>query len=117
MEKNRRWVYGVSHFANALDNAMEACMQLPEDARYIDLTIRSTAQYWFISIENPVLHDVDVRRLFQKNGSYTSKTDTDQHGIGTYNMKHTVERNNGILQAHCQDQHFTLEIMIDKSGC
>ena len=101
-------------FANALDNAIEGCLQLPEDQRAIVMSIRATEQYWFIAIENPVLEDVDVEKLFLKDGGFSSKAAPEQHGIGTYNMKRTVEAYGGVLKAVCQDHRFTLEIMIDK---
>ena len=102
-------------FANALDNAIESCQQMPAEERFINMSIRSTEQYWFISIENPVLKDVDIQQLFLKDGGYTSKSDTGQHGIGTYNMKQTVEHYGGILKATCENHRFTLEIMIDNT--
>ncbi len=102
-------------FANALDNAIEACQQLPPEDRNITMTIKSTDSFWFIAIENPVLKDVDTQKLFQKTGGFSSKANAEQHGIGTYNMKDTVESNGGILKATCQNKLFTLEIMIDKT--
>ena len=103
-------------FGNALDNAIEACQQLPPEKRYITMNIKSTLQFWFVSIENPVARPVDTGKLFQKNGGYTSKANASKHGMGTYNMKNTVESNGGILKAACSENVFTLEIMIDKSS-
>lgn len=103
-------------FANAIDNAIEACLKLPESDRYIRMNIRSTAQYWFISVVNPTAEQVDTKQLFQKKGGYTSKTDKERHGIGTYKMRQTVEAYGGVLKAEAQDQAFILEIMIDKSS-
>lgn len=103
-------------FANALDNAIEACERLPQDQRQITMAIKATTQYWFVRIENPVLEPVDTKRLFKKKDGYTSKANPEQHGMGTYNMKHTVEANGGILRAEYANNRFTLEIMIDKSS-
>lgn len=101
-------------FANALDNAMEACEKLPENARYITMQIKATPQFWLVRIENPVKEKVNVGKLFQKEGSYTSKQQG-FHGLGTYSMKHTVESYGGMVRAECTDRQFVLEIMIDKS--
>ena len=79
------------------------------------MQICSTAQYWFITILNPVKEAVDTGRLFKKNG-YTSKIDQVRHGIGTYNMKYTVESNSAMLKAESTDEIFKLEIVIDKSS-
>lgn len=103
-------------FANALDNAIEACQQLPEDQRQITMTIRGTEQYWFVTVQNPAPTEVDTQQLCLKNGGFTSKADARQHGIGTYTMKTTVENYGGILKADCTDGIFTLEIMIDKGS-
>lgn len=105
-----------SVFANALDNAIEACQKVAPENRCISMRIKSTPQFWFVTVENPVAEAVDVSRLFQKNGGYTSKSDAEHHGIGTYNMKHTVESYGAMLKAEYQDQTFILEIMIDKSS-
>lgn len=101
-----------SVFANGLDNAIEACSQLPAEERSISMKIKSTPQFWFIRIENPVKEDIDVGMLFQKKGGYTSKSDARHHGIGTYSIKHTAETYGGIVNARCADRRFTLEIML-----
>jgi sensor histidine kinase regulating citrate/malate metabolism len=102
-------------FANAFDNAIEACQQLPPEKRQITMRIKSTDQFWFLTIQNPVKDDVDTKQLFQKNGGFTSKADAKLHGIGTYNMKRVVESYGGIMKAQCRNDVFSLEIMIDKA--
>ena len=103
-------------FANALDNAMEACQKVDPERRQISMSIKSTSQFWFITIENPVAEAVDTSKLFLKNGGYTSKANADKHGIGTYNMKYTVESYGAMLKAECDEETFKLEILIDKSS-
>ncbi len=105
-----------SVFANALDNAIEACEQIPAQQRLITMKLKATSQFWFVRIQNPVAKDVDVSRLFHEKGGYTSKSNSVQHGIGTYNMKRTVESYGGIVKAECKEKQFTLEFMIDKSS-
>ncbi len=105
-----------SVFANALDNAIEACEQLAEEQRRITMQLKAMPRFWFVRIENPVAEDVDVSRLFHEKGGYTSKSNTGQHGIGTFNMKRTVEAYGGVLKAECANQQFVLEIMIDKNS-
>jgi sensor histidine kinase regulating citrate/malate metabolism len=101
-------------FANAFDNAIEACEKLPQEDRFINLTIKATERFWFLTLQNPVQEKVNTKRLFMKNGGYTSKEDAKQHGIGTYNMKRVVESHGGMMKATCQDNVFALEIIIDK---
>lgn len=102
-------------FANALDNAMEASMRLPAMYRKINMEIKATAQFWMVRISNYVLENVQTEKLFQQIGGYTTKNESN-HGIGTYNMKRTVESYGGMIHARCADNMFTLEIMIDKSS-
>ena len=99
-------------FANAIDNAIEACQQVPEENRSIALKIKTTPQFWFVRIENPVKEDFDTSLLFHKQGGYTSKADSSRHGIGTYSIKYTAETYGGIVNAECKDSRFSLEIMI-----
>lgn len=103
-------------FANALDNAIEACTKLPPEQRSITMQIKATPKFWFVTLENPVAAPVDTRKLFQKSGGYTTKSDASRHGIGTYNMKRTVEAYGAMLNADCTDNYFKLEIMIDKNS-
>ena len=99
-------------FANALDNAIEACQQLPPAERYISINIRTAPQFWFVRIENPVIEDFDTGLLFQQQGGYTSKADSSRHGIGTYSIRHSTETYGGIVKAECENHRFCLEIMI-----
>jgi len=86
------------------------------EQRTITIKLKATSQFWFVRIENPVERNIDVTRLFQEKGGYTSKSNSGQHGIGTYNIKRTVESYGGILKAECKDMQFILEIIIDKSS-
>ena len=99
-------------FANAIDNAIEACQQVPEADRCITLKIKTAPQFWFVRIENPVKEDFDTSLLFHKQGGYTSKADSSRHGIGTYSIKYTAESYGGIVKATCENKLFSLEIMI-----
>ena len=103
-------------FANALDNAIEASRKVEPEKRSISMNIRSTPRFWLVTIKNSVAEKVDVSKLFQKNGGYTSKSDSAPHGIGTYNMKYTVESYGAMLKAECTEETFTIEIAIDKNS-
>lgn len=105
-----------SVFANALDNAIEACQKVTPEKRSISMKIKSTPQFWLVTIENAVAQAVDVSKLFRKNTGYTSKSNAARHGIGTYNMKYTVESYGAMIQAECTEEVFKLEIMLDKSS-
>lgn len=101
-----------SIFANALDNAIEASSAVNTEERFIKITIRSTSKLWLIRISNPVIQNVDTKKLF-KNG-FTTKKDKKHHGIGTFNIKRTVEKYGGVAEAECKDNIFSLEIVLPK---
>ena len=102
-------------FANALDNAVEACLKVERSQRRISVDIKSTPQFWFITIANTVEETVDTTKLFHKKGGYTSKSDPSKHGIGTYSIKQTAESYGAVVKAECLDHIFKLEIMIDRN--
>lgn len=104
-----------SVFANALDNAVEACCQMPEGERKISMTIRSADQFCLVNIQNSTKNNVDIRHLFDSRGGYTTKEKRENHGLGTYNIKRTVEKYGGMVSAKCENGIFTLELMIKKN--
>lgn len=103
-------------FANALDNAIESCMNMPADKRYISLSIKSSEQFRYIRIVNCVVGAVDTEKLFNESGGYTSKKHTSGHGMGTYSIRRTVEKYGGVVRAECTDSVFTLELIVNKSS-
>ena len=54
-------------------------------------------------------------QTMKQNGIH-SKADAASHGIGTYNMKYTVESYGAMIKAECTEEIFRLEIMLDKSS-
>jgi len=103
-----------SVFANALDNAAETCAKLPPEQRKITMSLKSTDCLRYVRIENPVAEAVDVSRLFNEMGGYTTKKQSANHGLGTYNMKRTTEKYGGIIRAECENGLFALELIINK---
>jgi uncharacterized membrane protein len=103
-----------SVFANAIDNAAEACMKLKEeDERYIHITFRKTEMQRVITIRNPAAENVDVKAL--NAGRYrTSKSDTARHGFGVRNIRRTVEKYGGMLSYACENREVTLTIVLMK---
>lgn len=101
-----------SIFANALDNAIEANSAVNTDERFIKITLKSTSKLRLIRISNPIIKNIDTKMLF-KNG-FTTKSHKKHHGIGTFNIKRTVEKYGGAVQAKCKDCMFTLEIVLPK---
>lgn len=104
-----------SVFANALDNAIEACMKITEEQlREIRVSLKHTNQFYFIEMSNTVQENVDCRRLLSSTISYTSKENQHLHGFGLQNMRRTVEKYGGVLRLDCQNQRFTVCFIISR---
>ena len=107
---------GLSHvdgcviLGNALDNALDACAQLPaEDAKNIFVASRFNNGFLFISISNPVKEDV----LIEGTTLPSSKKDKANHGIGLLSIRSAAEKYDGSLELSCEDLLFTTKIVLD----
>lgn len=97
-----------------LDNAIEAANQC-EKEKIVKIEIRDFKQRkcQILTIENTYTNkNVDINKLFE-NG-YTSKTeDTDNHGIGLWQVSKLVKKhNNVLLDTSKSDKYFTQELAI-----
>lgn len=91
---------------NALDNAIEACSDIPDSVITIDS--RETDFGCRINIGNPVKVEPQI-----KNGMIkTSKSDKNNHGFGLENIRRTVEKYNGFVKATCENKLFNLDIAL-----
>ena len=89
---------------NALDNAIEACREIPEAVIVIDS--KETPMGYRINISNPVKAEPQI-----KNGKVkTSKSDKKNHGFGLENISRTVEKYNGFVKVTCENKTFNLDI-------
>lgn len=103
-------------FANAMDNAIEACRKIPEEQeRKIQFQIRKTEQYYCIEIRNTVCEGEDHRKLLYSDIPATSKPNRHLHGFGMQNMKQTMEKYGGFLQMDYQEHQVTVSLMIPRS--
>ena len=105
-------------FANAIDNAIEACEKISEESkRWIKLTAKKTDHFLNINLDNSMVSEkngVSADNLFKGVGRKTSKKDKNLHGFGTINMKNTLEKYSGTLKAREEDNTFSLSIIIPR---
>jgi hypothetical protein len=96
---------------NALENAIEATVKLPEDERYINVFIKFTMKYpkqmLRIKIENSC---VDYTKKSRWEQFFTTKNDVENHGIGLSSIKAEVAKYNGSCDLSCENGVFTLDI-------
>ena len=87
---------------NALDNAIEACQDLPEGIeRLINVKCAVTRNIQVISISNPNIKERDLS---------TSKENKYEHGFGLNNIYKSVDRLGGEASISCMTPVFTLDI-------
>ncbi len=98
-------------FANALDNAVQACKKVQESGQHpakITLEVKRSHDILSIVIENTKKNDVVV-----ENGRLlSSKFDKHSHGFGIENIKMAVEKYQGIVSIEYTDDLFTLAISL-----
>lgn len=94
--------------ANSLDNAIEACLKLPQDTRYIEIETYVRNGYWLYKIKNSCL----FTQRGAKEKLVTTKQNQEQHGFGMLNIQNAVEKNNGTFQYEFTHNEFLLNIAI-----
>ena len=93
-------------FANAIDNAVEACVKQTKDRRKSVLKCKAQKGLFCMSVTNPV-PPFDEESL-QKESFATTKPDKENHGFGLKTMQEIVERYHGELELKTKDGIFEL---------
>lgn len=94
-----------SILSNALDNALNAQMPLPEGKRYIKVMIKNSDGKLLVSVKNPVGHKVvfaDGIPVAERRG----------HGYGTQSIRFLTERLGGNCQFSVQENVFILRVVL-----
>lgn len=98
-------------FANALDNAIEACLKLEKKQRKILLESKAQKGLFCLRVTNPSAPIQD----FPLSGSAksvrfpsTSKHDSEKHGLGFLSMHEIVTRHHGSLTWKAENETFEL---------
>ena len=95
-------------FGNALDNAIEASLPLPESERMIDLQVQQKAGLILIRVTNRFAGTMEAGAELPK----TSKADQDWHGFGLKSIRAVAEKYGGLMNLRGEDGVFTLRITI-----
>lgn len=95
-------------FANALDNAIQACSKLKPEERYIKFRASfANEQNLVISIENPCLGNIS----FDKDG-LPSVPRSKNHGIGLRSIQAVAKKYNGILACNLEGHIFYTRVIV-----
>lgn len=97
--------------SNAIDNAIEGCMNCKEQYIYIELNISQSNLK--IHIENSTLRQ-DKPHMFE---FMTTKPDKKNHGYGMKSMKAVVKKYNGIMNTVIDDGIFYLDTILYNVVC
>lgn len=91
---------------NLLDNAMEACMQLPEEDRFIRVYIDIIKKQLYISITNSTVGKV------KKSGERFLTSKEGNHGFGLLRIDSIVEKHGGFINRQSESGVFATEVML-----
>lgn len=82
---------------NTIDNAIDACLSLPEDKREISLRLKTHNNILFYEITNPY------------SSEHLHRVRSKEHGFGLRNLERCVEKYNGTVEINQKDGYFNLK--------
>lgn len=98
-----------SIFGNALDNAIECELKIPDkEKRLIHVTVSQQRNFLMIRLENYYEGELSA-----KEGIFaTTKKEKQFHGYGLKSIRYTVNKYDGALDIDTKDNWFNLKILI-----
>lgn len=101
-------------YANALDNAIEACRRTEESKRQIVLRSKAQKGLFCLGIQNPVPEtSTSILSHVSRDGTIpTTKTDKANHGVGLQSIREIVKRYGGLLEIKTENGMFDLFLYI-----
>ena len=107
---------GISDFelctvvSNLIQNAEEALKKEGIEKRYLWIEFGRMEGYVLMKIRNSIVRNSVI--LDKKNGiPKTTKRNKDEHGIGMYNIKETLEKNGGMLDIEVSMDEYSVMVM------
>lgn len=92
---------------NLFDNAIEACMQLPEEERLIRIYMEMKSTQLYMSFTNTTA----LKKQKKVSGRFLS-TKGSGHGYGLVRIDTIIERCQGYISRNSEDGAFTTEILL-----
>ena len=98
-----------SIFGNALDNAIECEMKIPEkEKRLIHVTVSRQKNFLILRFENYY----EEKLQYNEGALTTTKKEKEYHGYGLKSIKYTVDKYEGAVSIDTKDNWFDLKILI-----
>ena len=98
-----------SIFGNALDNAIECELKIPEkEKRLIHVTVSKQKQFLILRFENYCEETLQ----YQEGTPVTTKKEKEFHGYGLKSIQYTVNKYEGAVSVNLEDNWFELKILI-----
>lgn len=96
----------VSLFGNLLDNAIEACLLVEKEKRFINLKIEQKDSLLFIKIKN----SIDKAPIIKKGKIQSTKEKGKEHGYGLKNVQDIVDKYEGVMSLMAENHIFRVDI-------
>lgn len=94
-------------FGNILDNALEACERLqPDESSFINIQAGIVKKCFLIEAKNSMGRTEKYRKGF------SSKENSQEHGIGLLNIGDVIKKYNGAMQTETENGTFVISILI-----
>ena len=102
-------LYLLVALSNLIDNAIEHELEEPEELRHISLSIIQDVNNINITLENYISNSI----LESNPTLETTKSNTNEHGIGIMNTKTLINSMNGIIEFTEEGNSFFVQICCD----
>ena len=98
-----------SIFGNALDNAIECELKIPDkEKRLIHVSVSKQKNFLLLRFEN--YYDTELN--YQDGAFITTKRDKEFHGYGLKSIRYTVNKYDGAVSIDTKENWFDLKILI-----
>lgn len=95
---------------NALDNAIEACMNIKNVSLQKKISIKTYIRDAYAIVE--IANSMENRVIHNVAKAVTTKPDTLRHGFGISNIKNSVKKYNGTMDIKEEKNKFIINIML-----
>jgi two-component system, LytTR family, sensor histidine kinase AgrC len=95
---------------NLLDNAIEACLKLKENERFLNFSLYYKPDYLILKMENPMGDNTGFQKSGHEGERKTSKQDEQNHGFGLKNIEYLVSKHNGFLNITSDNGIFRVDL-------